>query len=173
MAEQTRGNLSHFVSKTVDGTFDRLAKGISSMSNALNPQEQTNTYIDDSSSTVTTGYNSEWGIDGSVYDTDPALDMLHDMAVNRDKGDDAIIYMVNAFGWMEGKEISDSVRGYRQECNFAPGSDGGGDGGSDVSFSGTIRAKGNPIYGDVVITKDLNTGFETCTFTPDTTQEGI
>lgn len=162
--EQNRGELRHYISETETGTFTRAAKGISSLGSSLNPQEVTRTYIDDSSSTTTTGYQPEWPVDGNIYDGDTVMDLLHAKAVARAKGADAQLWMLNAFMWQEGTETG-SVKGYKQQVTWLPDSDGGGDGGSDVTFSGTLRAIGNPVYGDIVITEATDTTPETAAFT--------
>ena len=165
MAEQSRGELRHYLSKSSSGPWNRIGDGFSSFGGNLNPQEETTTYINDKSSTVVTGYQEEWPLDGNIFSEDKAADMLHDMAVDRVKGDDASVYLVNAFMWQEGTAPG-SVKAYRQQVAWLPASDGGGDGGGKVTFSGTLRAKGAPIHGEAVITKDADTGVESVVFTP-------
>jgi hypothetical protein len=164
MAEQSRGKLLEFIGREINGPFMRLGMGFSSMAGNMNPQEQTRTYINDFSSTTTTGYQPEWPMDGNIYNGDPANDLLYDMTWNRVRGDDATVYLVRVKGWEEG-DAPGSFKAYRQFCNWAPGSDGGGAGGEDNTFSGTLRAKGDKVDGEAVITRDPNTGFETCVFT--------
>lgn len=164
--EQNRGSLRHFISKSVDGPFIRVAEGITSLTSNLNPQEVTRTYINDKSSTTTTGFQEEWPVDGNVYDGDPAMDMLFQMAIDRAKGPDAILYMVNVRTWADGAE-TDAKLAYRQRVTWLPASDGGGDGGGDVTFSGTLRAAGGPEYGEAVITEATDTTPESCVFTLD------
>lgn len=166
MAEQTRGSLLHFIAKTQTGPFMRIAKGISTLGGNLNPQEVSHTYIDDSSSTVVTGFKEEWPIEGNIYTEDPAAELLHDMAWRRAKGDEATAYIVNIMDWKAGTATG-SKKAYRQLVSWVPASDGGGDGGSDVTFSGSLKAKGAPEYGEAVIAKDAGTGDETCAFTAD------
>jgi len=175
MAEQPRGELREYIAKPEsDGTppsvFDRLAKGISTMAGNMNPQVQTITYIDDESSTTTTGYEQEWPVDGNVYTGNPANDMLHDMAWNAVKGDDARIYYIRLMGWKAGTATG-TFRAKRYLANWAPSSDGGGAGGENNTFSGTIQAKGAAVHGDAEFSIDTATGFETCTFTPDAEPE--
>lgn len=164
MAEQNRGELRHYISKTEAGTFNRLAKGISTLGNNLNPQEVTHTYIDDSSSTTTTAFQEEWPVEGVVYSGDAAANMLRDMARKRAKGDDATIYHIVGDHWVEGS-TADTFEAYRQKCTWSPASDGGGDGGSDVTFSGSLKAKGAPVYGTIAITAATETTPEIAVFT--------
>lgn len=160
--EQNRGELRHYISATETGAFTRAAKGISTLGSNLNPQEVTRTYIDDSSSTTTTGYQAEWPVDGNIFDGDPVMDMLHDMAVSRAKGADAQLWLINAFMWRDGTEAG-SKAAYRQRVTWLPDSDGGGEGGGDVTFAGTLRAVGDPVYGEAVIS-ETGSG-ETAVFT--------
>ncbi len=56
MGLQSRGQLSHWISKTKAGPFVRLAKGIEALDDAKNPQTQEYTWIDDTSDNNTTGF---------------------------------------------------------------------------------------------------------------------
>lgn len=171
MAEQNRGELRHYISKTLDGPFVRLAKGISSLGSNLNAQEVTRTYIDDSSSTTTTGFQEEWPVDGNIFFDDPAMDLLYDMAVKRAKGADALLYMVVLRKWDDGTAAG-SKKAYRQQVTWLPASDGGGDGGGDVTFSGSLRAAGSPVYGEGVITEATESAPEKVVFTPESAPSG-
>lgn len=162
MAEQNRGELRHYISKNSDGPFVRLAKGISSLGSNLNAQEVTRTYIDDSSSTTTTGFQEEWTVDGNVFYEDAAMDMLYEMAVKRAKGPEALLYMVVLRNW-DGD--SGTKKAYRQKVTWLPSSDGGG--GADVTFSGSLRAADAPVHGNGVITPATETTSETVSFTPE------
>lgn len=172
MAEQPRGELREYIGKPgTDGSppavFTRLAKGFTTMSGAMNPQVLTITYIDDYSSTTTTGFEPEWSIDGNIYTGDPVNDMLHEMTWEMAKGDDAILYLLRVMMWHDGEE-PDSYKAKRHRCNWAPDSDGGGAGGENNTFSGTLQAKGHPSFGSAKIT--LDTGVvphvETAVFIP-------
>lgn len=162
MAEQSREKLQHYLSATKAGPFNRIAKGFEELGNALNPQEQTRTYIDGASSTVTTGFQPSWSFTGNVYSDDTVNKLLLDKAIMRAKGDDAIVWMLNVYTWEE--EGVSEYRAYLQECTWMPGSDGGGSGEGDVEFSGEMRAKGDPIHGAASIT--VVDGKYTATFTP-------
>ena len=144
----------------------RLAKGFTSMAGNMNPQTQTTTYIDDYSSTTTTGFEPEWPVDGNIYSGDPSNDLLHKMTWEMAKGDDAIIFLVRVMTWEDGTEPG-TFKAKRHKANWAPASDGGGAGGENNTFSGTIQAKGDPIFGSAEYEIDPVTGWETCTFTPD------
>jgi hypothetical protein len=166
MAEQPRGELKEFIGETATGTFMRLAKGFTSMAGNMNPQEQTLTYIDDSTTTTTTGYQPEWPVDGNIYTGDPANDFLYAKTWEMVKGDDATVYLVRVQSWEDGSTAG-SFKAKRYACNWAPSSDGGGAGGEVNTFSGSLKAKGDPIFGEAEVALDTVTGYETCTFTAD------
>lgn len=162
-----REQLEHYISKDIAGPYTRLGLGFSSLDNDLSANETTTSYITGSSSTTVTGYTVSWSIDGEIVTGNTANIMLHKMAVNRDKGTDARIYFLNVRRWEDGT-ISGSYRGYRQACSFSPSSDGGGDADSTVTFSGTLNASGDPVHGDIEITRVNDDGEnDTAVFTPD------
>ena len=154
---QSRGQLSTWLSKTIDGTYTRLAKGIDSLDNAKNPQTQEHTWIDDSSESTTTGFQENWPVSGFLYEGDPASEMLHEMAWMNARNEDAELYVVIVRGWMPGSQTGE-YDAKRLQVTFAAENEGGGAGGDNVTFSGTLNAKGDPEYG----TFDVETG----TFTP-------
>jgi hypothetical protein len=164
MAEQPRGQLREYVSDSIDGPYFRLAKGITSLAGNMNPQTKTNTYIDDFSSTVTTGFQPTWPVDGNIYTGDKANELLYKKAWEMAKGDAAQVYYIRAKRWEPGDGLG-SYAAKRFLCNFAPASDGGGAGGEDNTFSGELQGRGEPTFGEVVITRDPITGVETCVFT--------
>jgi hypothetical protein len=171
MAEQPRGELKNYVGKPeADGTppdvYMRVGYGFTSLAGAMNPQTDTITYINDVSSTTTTGFEPEWPIDGNIYTGDPANDYLHKLAWDMAKGDDAMLYFIEAMMWDEGAAPG-TYRARRFKANWAPGSAGGGAGGEKNTFSGTIQGKGDPVFGVIEFEVDAVTGWETCTFTPD------
>ena len=158
MIKQTRNNPKYFLAKTVDGPVNHLSKGISYMGGNHNAREITLTYINDSPSSTIRGGQAEWSVEGNIFWGDPASDLLHEMATHRAKGDDAIVYMVIVTDQEEGTE-SGSFSASRQQCNFAATEEPG-----DITFSGSLKVKGGPVHGKATVSKDLATGFETCTF---------
>ena len=167
MGEQARGELREYIADDIAGPYMRLGKGFTSMAGNMNPQEVTRTYIDDSTSTVTTGFQPEWPVEGNIYTGDPANELLYEKTWHMAKGDDAIVYLVRVQMWEDGTINTDAKKSKRYMCNWAPASDGGGAGGEDNTFSGSLKAKGDPVYGESEIAVDTGTGFETCDFTPD------
>lgn len=159
MSTQSRGQLSHHLAKTENATtWHRLGKGIESLDSAMNPQTTEKTWIDDSSESTTTGYQPAWAVNGDIYDGDEASQLLYDMTWHRAKNDDAQVYMIVCKHWEAGTSPG-SFKAYKQLCSWAPESDGGGSGGETVTFSGSLNAKGDPVYGEF--------NPETTTFTAD------
>lgn len=162
--EQNRGELRQYLSETINGPFHRLAEGVTSLGSNANPQEVTRTYINDKTTTSTTGFQWEWPVDGNIVDGDPVMDMLHEMAVHEAKGDDALLYLLAVYMWQDGT-AADSKKAYRQQVTWLPASDGGGDGGGDVTFSGSLRGAGDRVHGEAVVTEATDTDPETAVFT--------
>lgn len=148
MSVQSRGKLSHWLTKEDDysGLF-RLAKGIESLDNAKNPQTQEFTWIDDTSDDNTTGYRPSWAVSGYIYQGDKASEMLSEMAWSEAKNEDAEIYMVIVRGWVPGA-TSGTYDAKVYKCSWAPDNEAGGSGGENVTFSGSLNAKGDPVYGE-------------------------
>jgi hypothetical protein len=169
MAEQPRGQMAEFVSKDIDGPFLRLAMGVTSLEGAMNPQTETITYINDFSSTTTTGFEPAFPIDGNIYTGDPANQLLYDMAWTMARGDNATVYFLRVQKFEDG-DATGTFKAKRFLCNFAPGSDGGGAGGETLTFSGELQPKGRAIFGEATITIDTATGNETATFVADDVQ---
>lgn len=146
MGLQSRGQLSGWVSKTKTGPLYRIAKGIETLDNAKNPQTTEYTWIDDSSDSNTSGYQESWSVSGFLYEGDEASEMLHEMAWTNAKNDDAVLYYTIVRNWKEGTETG-TYDAKQLEVSFAPENEGGGTGGENVTFSGTLNAKGDPVYG--------------------------
>jgi hypothetical protein len=165
MGLQNRGKLVHFIADKDETIYNRLAKGFAELSSSKNPTTQEKTYIDDTTDTVTTAYNTSWAVSGDIYTGDPSNMMLFDLATLEAKGDDAVVYLISAFMWEPHSKEPDRVfKGFKQMCAFVPDNDGGGTGGESVSFSGTLSAKGDRQHGWVTITKPANNAPWTCTF---------
>ncbi len=146
MGLQSRGQLSGWVSKTEAGPFNRLAKGIETPDNAKNPQTQEYTWIDDGSDSNTSGYQESFSVSGFLYEGDPASEMLHEMVWTNAKNDDATIYYCIVRGWKEGSSEG-TYDAKLLTISFAPENEGGGTGGDNVTFSGTMNVKGDPVSG--------------------------
>lgn len=164
MSDKNRASLRTYIGESIDGPFNRLAWGVSSFSSALNPQSETSTWINDVSTTTTTGFQEEWALDGNVFDDDPVMTMLLQKAINRDKGEKAKLYLVQVYTWLDGV-TANTYQAYRQPVSWLPSSDGGGDGGGKVVFSGTFSSAGDNVHGEAAITEATDTEPEKCTFT--------
>lgn len=162
---QNRGQLAHFIAKPGETTFDRLGKGFTELASNLNAQTKEVTYIDDSSDSTTTGYQPSWPVSGDYYDEDPANMMLYDLAIALAKGPDAVVAMLCAQMWAPSENDENTYKGYKQECAWVPGSDGGGTGGETVTYSGALNAKGDRVPGWVTIDKSATPW--TATFSED------
>lgn len=147
MGLQSRGQLSGWISKTKTGPFSRLAKGVETLDNAKNPQTSEFTWIDDSSDSNTSGFQESFAVSGYLYAGDTASEMLHAMAWDNAKNEDAVIYYCIVRGWMEGTATG-TYDAKLLEVSYAPENEGGGTGGENVTFSGTFNAKGDPIKGE-------------------------
>ena len=148
MGLQSRGRLSHWLSKTKTGPFVRLAKGIETLDGAKNPQTQDFIWIDDNSDNNTTGFQESHSVSGYLYETDDASEMLHGMAWNNAKNDDSTLYHVLVRHWLPDGGSSTTVFDAKlQQVSFAAENEGGGTGGENVTFSGSLNAKGDPEFG--------------------------
>jgi hypothetical protein len=147
MGLQNREKLAHFISNADNGTFNRLALGFTELSSSLNAQKSEKTYINDTTDVVTTSYQKSWSVNGDVYTEDAANEMLYSLAYNQLKGDDAIVYMLVAKKWVVDPDRPNEYPGYKQKCNWTPDNDGGGSGGENITYSGTLDAKGDPVFG--------------------------
>jgi hypothetical protein len=154
MGLQPRDNLFQFLSNKVKDTWTRIGQGFEELSSSKNPQTQEKKWIDGSSETIATGYQTSWAINGNVYSGNVVNDMLFNMAIHEVKGDDALLNMITAWGWDPSDNNPDTVfKGYTQDVSFIPDNDGGGSAEESVAFSGTLNAKGDRTCGWVTITK--------------------
>ena len=154
MSLQSREQLAHFLGTKEATTFTRLAKGFSELSSSLATTTQEKKYIDGSADSITTSIEASWTISGDVYTENDANDLLYDLAYHRKRGDDAVVVMLVAQMWKPGTNNPElDFKGYKQECTFAPDNSGGGTAEESVTFSGELKAKGDPIYGWITVTK--------------------
>lgn len=147
MGLQSRGRLSHWISRTKEGPYARLAKGVESLDDDKSPQTREFTWIDDSSDNNTSGFQESWSVSGYLYEGDPASELLHGMAWTNAKNDEAVLYHVIVRHWLPENGQSSAFDAKRFEASFAPENEGGGAGGDNVTFSGTVNAKGDPEFG--------------------------
>ena len=165
MGLQNRGQLAHFLADKDETAYTRLSKGFGELSSSKNPQTQEKTYIDDSTDSVTTGYQTSWSVSGDVYTEDAANELLLDLAIKEAKGDEAVVYMLVARLWEPSANNPETVcKGFKQKCSWVPDNDGGGSGGESVTFSGSLNAKGDRVHGWITITRPSSGGTWTAEF---------
>jgi hypothetical protein len=137
--------------------YDFMGQGFVDLSDALGAKVDSTQYInDDNESSTVTGYSPEWSFSGDVYDGDPAIDFLRNLALTRATGADLETDYVS---FLAADVVTNEVDCYAHPVIVVMESVEGGAGGEKLSFSGSLKANGDPVAGS------FNTS--TKVFTPD------
>lgn len=134
----------------------RLMNVFENVDESPNAQTTDKHYVSDkSSTTITTGYQTQFPITGDRYKDNAVTDFIADIAEKQLLGVQAAYYRVNVFKPIEGKENTFYARKFTVE--FAIDTLGGA-GGEIATIEGNMNAQGDVIIGEFNTT--------TKTFTP-------
>lgn len=146
----------------VNGTFELMGTGFTSLNESPNAQTDSETYINESTtSTDITGYETEFPYESRLIPSQKAIYKLYKQGRDHATGEDAkcIYVRVDLFNPI-GTPSETSAEYTARQFNVANEvSDIEGDGGEKISVSGTLHAVGDPVQGKFdTVTKTFTAG---------------
>lgn len=137
-------------------TFHRM-KGFDNITTSKNPKEYSRQYVDEEfEQTDVVGYTPSVEFEFDRFADDPVHDDIVDIFNNEKTGDGAVrpVIMVDTV----------SADNSAVKRDFAVIAKSEGEGTEMYTYSGSLRVKGEKIFG----TASSSDGWQTCTFTPNT-----
>ena len=134
----------------VDGTYELIGTGFTSLNESPNAQTDSETYINESTtSTVITSYETEFPYESRLIPSQKAIYKLYKQGRDHATGEDAKCVYIRVDLFNPIGTPSDTVAEYTARMfNVANEvSDIEGDGGEKISVSGTLHAVGDPVQG--------------------------
>ena len=121
-----------------------MGKGFEALDDALNPNVSEKTYVSDKSASKTiTGYAPEWSIEGSVIKDEATITFLRAIGETLAVGESAEAEVI-VFDLWDVDSGTKYVDGYKYPVVVQMDSIGGGSGGEELAFSGSLLANGDP-----------------------------
>jgi hypothetical protein len=126
--------------------FALMGKGFEKIDESTNPNVDEKTYVNDVSSTKTvTGYAPEWAFSGDVIKDNAVITFLRNIGKTQKSGSDATAEFLLYDLWAV--DASGSVVAQKYNCTVQVDDAGSIEGGSTLTFSGSILGNGSPVQG--------------------------
>lgn len=132
----------------VNGAFELMGAGFSTLDENPTAQVDTKTYINDkSSSSVIKGYQTQFAYTSDLIKSEKAVMALYNVGRDQLAGEDAEFEYVRVelFEPVDGKENTFKARKFNVTCEVASFA---GAGGENVVVSGNLYSNGEPVKGE-------------------------